>query len=445
MEVRDYVVVILPAHGGSPDSFFKIRLMKILIQSPLILDPNSPFHQKEKNILINNGRISEIGDKNYTADKVIKAEGMILSTGWFDLGTFVGDPGLEHKEDLNSAMRAATAGGFSALAVLPNTAPSVQTKNEISYLTHNNDNRLVQIHALASVTRHNKGEELTEMIDLHEAGAVAFTDGLKPIWHTDIVLKALQYLQKFDGVLIDHPEDNWLNLFGQMHEGINSTRLGLKGMPRIAEEIAVGKLLDLVNYAGGRLHLSRISTAKSIDLIKAAKRKLQISCDIAAYQPLLEDTVLLDFDTNYKVNPPLRERVDNDALIKGLKDGTIDVICSGHTPHDVESKDLEFDLAEFGMINLQTFGANLTSLSKFVDWDILIGKVTHGPRTVLGLELPKIEEDEKANLTLFDPNRTWLFDEKANYSKSKNSPWLGKELRGKAVAVFNNTRHWFDH
>jgi dihydroorotase len=419
--------------------------MKILIQSPQILDPNSSFHQKEKNVLINNGRIAEIGDKNYTADKVIKAEGMILSTGWFDLGTFVGDPGLEHKEDLNSAMRAAAAGGFSALAILPNTVPAVQTKNEISYLTHNNDNRLVQIHAMASVTRNNKGEELTEMIDLHEAGAVAFTDGLKPIWHTDIVLKALQYLQKFNGVLIDHPEDNWLNLFGQMHEGINSTRLGLKGMPRIAEEIAVNKLLELINYAGGRLHLSRISTAKSMDLIKAAKKKLGVSCDIAAYQPLLEDNLLLDFDTNYKVNPPLRERVDNDALIKGLKDGTIDVICSGHLPQDVESKDLEFDLAEFGMINLQTFGANLTALSRVVDWDILVEKITHGPRTVLGLELPKIEEEEKANLTLFDPNRAWLFDEKANYSKSRNSPWLGKELKGKAIAVFNNTRHWFDH
>jgi dihydroorotase len=258
--------------------------MKILIQSPQILDPQSSFHQKEKNVLINNGRIAEIGDKNYSADKVIKAEGMLLSTGWFDLGTFIGDPGLEHREDLQSGTRAAAAGGFTEIAVLPNTSPSVQTKNEISYITRNNENRLVQVHAMAAVTRSNKGEELTEMIDLHEAGAVAFTDGLKPIWHTDILMKALQYLQKFNGVLIDHPEDNWLNLFGQMHEGITSTRLGLKGMPRIAEEIVVGKHIELLNYTSGRLHLSRISTAKSLELIKAAKRKLELTCDVTAYQ-----------------------------------------------------------------------------------------------------------------------------------------------------------------
>ncbi|MFZ6011223.1 MAG: dihydroorotase [Bacteroidota bacterium] len=418
--------------------------MKILIQSPQILDPDSPHHQKEKNVLITNGRIAEIGDKNYSADKVIKAEGMKLSIGWFDLGTFIGDPGLEHKEDLESGAKAAVSGGFTEIAVLPNTSPCVQTKNEISYLTRGNDNRLLQVHALAAVTRNNKGEELTEMIDLREAGAVAFTDGLKPIWHTDILLKSLQYVQKFNGVIIDHPEDNWLNLFGQMHEGVNSTRLGLKGMPRIAEEITVSKNLELLNYAGGRLHLSRISTAKSLELIRAAKKKSNVSCDITAYQPLLDDSMLLDFDTNYKVNPPLREKSDNDVLLKGLKDGTIDVICSGHLPHDEESKNLEFDLADFGIINLQTFGVNLAALSAFVSWEDLISKVTYGPRQVLDLEIPKLEVEAKANLTLFDPNRVWTFDEKTNFSKSRNSPWLGKQLTGKAVAVFNNSKHWFD-
>jgi dihydroorotase len=414
--------------------------MKILIQSPEIIDPQSSFHKKEKNVLLNNGRIVEIGDKNYSADRVIKAEGMKLSIGWFDLGTFVGDPGLEHKEDLDSVSKAAAAGGFTEIAMLPNTAPSVQTKNEIGYITKGNDNRLVQIHALASVTRNNKGEELTEMIDLHEAGAVAFTDGLKPIWHTDILLKSLQYLQKFDGLLIDHPEDVWLNMFGQMHEGLQSTMLGLKGMPRIAEDIMVSKSLELLGYAGGRLHLSRLSTGKAVDLIRNAKKKLQVSCDIAAYQPLLDDTTLVDFDTNYKVNPPLREKVDNDALIKGLRDGTIDVLCSGHTPHEEESKSLEFDHADFGLINLQTFGANLVALSKTIDLDILLEKVTVNPRRLLNLEIPRIEVDEKANLTLFDPERIWTLDDRTNLSKSKNSPWYGKEITGKVVAVFNNNR-----
>ena len=415
--------------------------MKILIQSATIIDRGSPFHKKKKNIVINNGRIVEIGDKNYSADKVIDAEGMFLSIGWFDMGAYVGDPGLEHKEDLASLAKAAAAGGFTDVAVLPNTYPTVQTKNEISYITQGNDNRLVQIHALASVTKSNKGEELTEMIDLHEAGAVGFTDGLKSVWHTDIFLKSLQYLQKFDGLLIDHPEDNWLIMFGQMHEGINSTMLGLKGMPRIAEEVAVNKNLELLNYAGGRLHFAKVSTAKTVDLIKAAKRKgLNVSCDITGYQALLDDSLLMDFDTNFKVNPPLREKADNEALIKALKDGTIDVLVTGHVPQDDESKFLEFDLADFGMINLQTFASQLSSLSKLVDMEDLLEKITTAPRKLLKLEIPKIEVDEKACLTLFDPNAEWMFDKDTNYSKSKNSPWLGKTIKGKAVGVFNNTK-----
>lgn len=415
--------------------------MKILIQGAEIIDSASSFHKKIKNVLVNNGRITEIGDKAFTADRVIKADGMKLTTGWFDLGTFVGDPGLEQKEDLDSVARAAAAGGFTGLAVLPNTSPCVQTKNEVSYLTRNNDSHLVQIYPLAAVTRNNKGEELTEMLDLHAAGAVGFTDGLKPIWHTDILLKSLQYLQKFGGLLIDHPEDIWLNLFGQMHEGLNSTMLGLKGMPRIAEDIAVTRNLELLSYAGGRLHISRLSSAKSVELVRQGKKKLQVTCDVAAYQALLDDSVLSGFDTNYKVNPPLREKVDNDALIKGLRDGTIDVICSGHTPHEDESKSLEFDHADFGIINLQTFGANLVGLSNSIDWDVLLPKVTSNPRKLLGLDVPVIEEDTKANLTLFDPARTWVYDERSNFSKSKNSPWLNTEIRGKVVAVFNNGRN----
>ncbi|MEK6783602.1 MAG: dihydroorotase [Bacteroidota bacterium] len=413
--------------------------MKILIQSATIISKGSPFHNKKKNVVISNGRIAEIGDKNYAADKVIVAEGMFLSIGWFDLGAYVGDPGLEQKEDLSSLAKAAAAGGFTDVAVLPNTYPTVQTKNEVSYLTQGNDNRLVQIHALASVTKNNKGEELTEMIDLHESGAVGFTDGLKSVWHTDIFLKSLQYLQKFDGLLIDHPEDNWLSMFGQMHEGINSTMLGLKGIPRIAEEVAVSKNLELLTYAGGRLHFAKVSTTKTIDLIKAAKKKgLNISCDITGYQALLDDSLLMDFDTNYKVNPPLREKADNEALIKALKDGTIDVLISGHVPQDDESKFLEFDLADFGMINLQTFASQLTSLSKSVEIEDLLEKITTAPRILLKLGIPKIEIEQKACLTLFDPNAEWTFDQNTNYSKSKNSPWLNTTVKGKAMAVFNN-------
>ncbi|MCU0368642.1 MAG: dihydroorotase [Cyclobacteriaceae bacterium] len=419
--------------------------MKILIKSAQLLSPQSSFHKKVKNVLINNGRIEEIGDKNYSSDKVIDAEGMILSAGWFDLGASVGDPGHEQREELSSLAKAAAAGGFTEVAVLPNTVPVIQSKNEVAYITSNNENRLVQIHALAAVTRNCKGEELTEMIDLHEAGAVAFTDGLKPVWHTDIFLKSLQYLQKFDGLLIDHPEDIWLNLFGQMHEGPNSTMLGLKGLPRIAEEVAISKNLELLGYAGGRLHFARLSTAKAIDKVRSARKKgLNISCDIAVYQALLNDELLADFDTNYKVNPPLREKSDQEALIKGLRDGTIDVLVSNHVPLDDESKFLEFDMADFGIINLQTFASQIATLAKQVEMDLLIEKITDAPRRLLNLPPVVIEAGEKANLTLFDPNFTWNFTAEQNLSKSRNSPWIGSTLTGKAVAVFNNSKQLLD-
>lgn len=419
--------------------------MKILIQSAKVLHAGSSIHKKVKNLLIQNGRIADIGDKKFSADKTIDARGMILSAGWFDLGTYVGDPGHEHKEDLTSLTKAAEAGGFTELATLPNTSPSVQSKNEVSYLMSGNAGRLVQVYPLASVTRGNKGEELTEMIDLHEAGAVGFTDGLKTIWHTDIFLKALQYLQKFNGVLVDHPEDTWLNLFGQMHEGVNSTKLGLKGMPAIAESLALSRNIDLLRYVGGRLHAAKLSTARSMDLVRSARKKgLQITCDITGYQALLDDGALDDFDTNYKVNPPLREKPDQTALIKALNDGTIDVLCSGHVPQDAESKNLEFDLADFGMINIQTFASNLVSLSAEVPMDLLIEKVTAAPRHILGLPIPKIEVGEAANLTLLDPSATWVLDASTNRSKAVNSPWWGKKITGKVVAVFNNGKTFSD-
>lgn len=418
--------------------------MKILLQGVEILDSRSPHHLKEKNVLINNGVIAEIGDKNYSADKVIRGNGMKLSIGWCDLGTFVGDPGLEHKETIQSVTAAAMAGGFTELATLPNTHPAVQTKNEVTYLLSGNRDRLVQIRPLASVTVNNEGTDLTEMIDLNHAGAAGFTDGLKTIWNTDILHKSLQYVQKFGGIVIDHPEDIWLGKFGQMHEGVASTRLGLKGIPRIAEDVAVSRNLELLNYSGGRLHFARISSAKSIELIRAAKRKLAVTCDVTTYQALLDDQQLNSFDTNYKVNPPLREKSDMDAIIKALRDGTIDILCSGHLPQDPESKDIEFDHADFGMIALQTVASNLEALSKQVELALLMDKLTINPRVLLGLPLPVIEKDVIANLTLFDPNAEWVLDETTNYSTCKNSPWYGKKLTGKVRAVFNNGHFWID-
>ncbi len=419
--------------------------MKILLQSPLILDKRSPFHKKKKNVLIQNGKILEIGDKNFVADRTIEAEGMILSPGWLDVGTVSGDPGFEHKEDLDSISKTAAAGGFTELAILPNLNPPIQSQSDITHLRRKNESRLVQLHAIASVTRDNKGSDLTEMLDLHAAGAIAFSDGLKSISNTDIFLKALQYIKKFDGVLIDHAQDAWLDLFGQMNESPMNAALGLKGMPKLSEEVAASRNIKLLTYSESRLHLSRVSSPKVLDLVRTAKKKgVNITCDITSFQAILNDTLLSDFDTNYKVNPPLREKADNEILIKGMKDGLIDIICSGHTPQDEESKVVEFDHAEFGIINLQTVASHLVTLAQWIEWEDLLEKITVNPSRLLRIDLPVVEPDAKANLTLIDPNIEWVFDEKANFSKSKNSPWLGKKITGKAKAVFNNTKHWID-
>jgi len=419
--------------------------VKILLQSPLILDKRSPFHKKKRNVLLVNGKIAEIGEKNFSADRVIEAEGMILSPGWFDIGTVVGEPGFEHKEDVDSLSKAAAAGGFTSLAVYPNTNPAIQTKSDITHLTRKNETRLVQIFPIASVTRDNKGTDLTEMLDLNDAGAVAFSDGLKSITNTDIFLKALQYVKKFNGVVIDHAQDAWLDLFGQMNESPVSASLGLKGMPKLSEEVAASRNIKLLAYSESRLHLARVSAPRVLDLIRTAKKKgANLTCDITAYQATLSDIALTDFDTNYKVNPPLREKADNDNLIKGLQDGLIDIICSGHIPQDEESKVVEFDHAEFGIINLQTVASQLTTLSKEVSWEDLMEKISINPATLMQAELPVIEPEDKANLTLLDPGFEWTFDEKSNLSKSKNSPWLGQKLKGKVRAVFNNNKHWID-
>lgn len=419
--------------------------MKILIQSPLILDRRSPFHKKKRNVLLANGKIAEIGDKNFSADRTIDAEGMILSPGWTDIGTVVGEPGLEHKEDIDSLSKAAAAGGFTSLAVYPNTNPAIQTKADITHLTRKNESKLVQLYPIASVTRDNKGTDLTEMLDLHDGGATAFSDGLKSIVNTDIFLKALQYVKKFNGVVIDHAQDNWLDLFGQMNESPTNALLGLKGMPKLSEEVAASRNIKLLAYSESRLHLARVSAPKVLDLVRTAKKKgANLTCDITAYQALLTDGLLTDFDTNLKVNPPLREKADNESLIKGLNDGLIDIICSGHTPQDEESKVVEFDHAEFGLINLQTVASQLVQLAQWVEWENLMEKISINPAALMQVELPVIEPEAKANLTLLDPNMEWTFDEKTNFSKSKNSPWLGQQLKGKVRAVFNNNKHWID-
>lgn len=417
--------------------------MDILIKDAEIIDDRSPLHKQKKNIFISGGFIKSISDQISPADTIVEGAGLQVSIGWFDMRSFFGDPGYEYKEDLDSGCRAAAAGGFTDVALLPNSKPVVQSKNAISYLKSHNYRSLTQIHPIGAATIDLKGEDITEMIDMKHAGAVAFSDGFKPIWNTDILLKSLLYLKNLDALLIQKPEDKWLNMLGMMNESAASAGLGLKGMPAIAEAVAIERDLRILEYCGGRLHFANISTARAVDLVRNAKKRgLQVTCDIAAHQLSFTDDDLSGFDSNLKVNPPFRGQRDILELKKGLQDGTIDAIVTSHNPQDEESKMVEFDMAEFGIIGLQTAFPLINNLADEMDMSLLIRKITVVPRKLFGLPVPEIKEGAPASLTVFSPDAEWVFDKHNNYSRSANSPFLGKTLRGKAVATINNDLVW---
>lgn len=411
--------------------------MEFLIRSAQIIDKHSPFHQSTKDILISDGIIKKIDDQIDFDGQTVSADGLKVSIGWIDMRAHYQDPGHEHKEDLESGSATAAAGGFTDVVLLPNTQPVTSSKNSISYYHKWNKTSAVQLHPMAAVSLGCEGKELTEMIDLHTAGAVAFGDGLRPIWHTDIMLKGLQYLQKFDGLLMNKPEDEMLTAFGHMNEGTASTILGLKGMPTLAEAVMIERDLKLLAYAGGRLHFSLISTKEGIELIKEAKSKgLNVTCDVGINYLKFTDEDLSDYDTNLKVNPPYRAETDRQALIAAVKDGTVDCLVSDHIPQDEESKKLEFDLADFGSSNQQTFFGVLQEVFGD-DAEKYIHLFAEKPRELLNLPIPSIQEGQQACLTLFNQD-TWQLDGKTNKSKSVASPFYGKQLNGKAIGIVSN-------
>ncbi|KPM49917.1 dihydroorotase [Jiulongibacter sediminis] len=420
--------------------------MKVLIKKAKIISTGSPHHLKQRDILVIDGVITKIGKIDEAADQIIKGKELYVSTGFMDLRTFSKEPGQEAMETLESLSRAAAKGGYSDLLIMPNTDPVIQSKGVINYLKNSSKITQVNFHAAAAVTLDNKGESFTEMWDLHEAGALAFTDGLKPLWNSDILYKSLQYLYPKKALLMNRPEEPALAMFGQMHEGITSTHMGTKGIPSEAEEIMIMRDLKLLEYADFEserplLHFSCVSTASGLARIRKAKQKgLPVSCDIAAHQLAFTDEDLGGFDTNLKVSPPFRSKKDIKALQKGLEDGTIDAIVSDHNPLDEEHKNMEFDLAEFGVIGLQTsFAAALTYSGLPVE--NLIPLFTESPRALLQMSQPVINENEEANLTVIDAAQNFIFTEDMIESKSKNSPFIGKELKGKILATLNKGMH----
>jgi dihydroorotase len=416
--------------------------MNALIKSAKVIDNNSKFNGKTVDLLIEKGIIIKIGAnlKNSKKYQEISYKDLHISAGWFDMRANFCDPGHEYKEDLNSGLKAAAKGGFTGVMVMPDTNPTTSTKSGVEYIINKTQGNIVDALPAGSLSHNCEGKEIAEMYDMHSAGAVAFTDNKKSISKSSLLNRALLYSQSFNGLIIDYPNDKELSNNGQINEGVVSTELGLKGIPALAEELMVTRNIYLAEYCNARIHLSNISSKKSVKLIKEAKKKgLRITADVNSYHLFLDESELLNFDNNYKVTPPLRTKEDINALVNGLKDGTIDVICSDHTPEDIENKQCEFDHAAFGMINLQTSFAAANSNRK-IALEVLISKITSSPREVLNIDNPTIKEGKPANITLFNPKEKWSLKEEDIVSKSKNTPLLGRELIGKVYGVINNNQ-----
>ena len=414
--------------------------MQLLLKKVTILSPTSKYHLKKKDILIKNGLIEKIADSiNEKVKTVIDEKNVYVSIGFMDLFADFCEPGYEHNDTIATGMKASLAGGFTDVCLLPNTNPIIQNRSTIESIKSKSD--LVNLHPLGAVSKNTEGKDLAEMYDMKQGGAIAFTDGKKTIQDAGLLLKALQYIKTFDGVIIEIPENTSISKHGLMHEGIASTKLGMPGKPAISEYIAIQQSLELVSYTNSKIHFTGISTKKSIEIIKQAKKQgLQVTCSVTPYHLLYTDADLETYDSLYKVNPPLRTDEDRKALLKAVEDGVVDSIASHHFPQDWDSKTKEFEYAKNGMITLQTMLPSLLKASSKITLEKWISLLTEKPREILSLPMPIIEEKQPACLTVFNPTEKWNFNTTNNESLSANSPLLNSELIGKIICVINNNQ-----
>jgi dihydroorotase len=416
----------------------------LIIQSANAFFPNSKFHKEKIDILIEKGEIINIqkaGSITRDNAKVISAENMILSPGFFDLNVNFGEPGLETKEDMISGCNAAIAGGFSGIALQPNTNPPLHSRSEIAFIKNLASQSMVDVYPVGTVSKFRKGENLAELYDMNLSGAIAFSDGNHTIQQSSLMSRALLYSKGFDGLIFSFAEDFSISGNTKMNEGVVSTMLGMKGNPNLAEEIMISRDLFLTEYNEAKIHFSTISTRGGVQLIREAKNKgIKVTCDVAAHHLVLTDESVHSFDSNFKVRPPLRNDSDRLALLEGLKDGTIDAIVSQHTPHEIEFKNVEFEKAEFGIIGLQTVLPLV--LKAGLSLELVIEKLSTNPRKILNLHQPELAIGVKANFILFNPDEIWIFDKHTNRSKANNSPYLNSELKGKVNLLINKNQYY---
>jgi len=413
--------------------------MNILLKSACIIDPQSPFHNQTVSILIKNGIISQI-EKSINPEsntRVVELDNLHISQGWFDSSVSFGEPGYEERETIANGLLTSSKSGFTCVAVNPSTNPLIDNSTAVSFLKSKALSSATKLIPVGNLTVNAEGIDLAELFDMKSNGACSFGDYKSPITNPNLLKIALQYTQGFNGLVQSFPQENAVVGKGIVNENINSTQLGLKGIPALAEELQIVRDLHILEYTGGKLHIPTISTKKSLTLIKEAKAKeLNVSCSVAVHNLIIDDDSLIEFNTSYKVLPPLRTKSDCKALINGLLDDTIDMITSDHCPIDIENKEVEFDNASYGTIGLESaFGALLTILPL----EVIINKLTTS-RNRFGEENTPIKIGTAANLTLFTPKGKYTFGKENIHSSNFNSAFLGQKLHGKVFGIIANNQ-----
>ncbi len=424
--------------------------MKILLKDVAITNPAQNLNEPKVDILLDNGIIAEIGllDESILGDvKIFDLNGKLATPGFFDMHVHLREPGREDKETVITGCNSAANGGFTGLACMPNTEPAIDSAEVVTFIKQQSSEHLVDVYPVAAATVGRKGEVLSPMAELFDAGAVAFSDDGVAIKSASILKRAMEYAMMYNLPIIEHCEDESL-AGGAMNESINSTILGLPPIPSLAEDLIVMRDILVAEYTGAKIHIAHISTKKSVQMVREAKSKgIKVTAEVTPHHFILTDDAIKSYDTNVKMNPPLRTRADIDAIIEGLKDGTLDCIASDHAPHTIEEKEVEFEFAPNGIIGLETqIGLALTELyhKKILSIEQVIEKFAINPRKILSIPIPSIKKGELANLTILDIDTVWTVDKSKFLSKSINTPFDKKLLTGKSIGVINHGQMFFE-
>jgi dihydroorotase len=416
----------------------------LLLRNGILLDP-ADGTTREADLLIRDGRIARIGPSLSVDDGAVPAvdvTGKIISPGWMDMHVHFREPGYEHKETIATGARAAVAGGFTAVACMPNTDPPIHTRDVVEFILDRAEQTPIDVHPIAAVSKQRSGKQLAEMADLHEGGAVAFSDDGSPVQHAGLMRRALEYSSMLDAPVINHMEELTLNPDGHMHEGTVSARLGVGGIPALSEDVMIARDVEIAAVTGGHVHVAHISTARGVALVREAKaRGIHVTAEVCPHHFALTDEAVeaTGFSTHTKMHPPLRSAADVEAVIEGLKDGTIDAICTDHAPHAPHEKDVEFTAAPFGILGLET-AWGLVGRELIEPGHLTVAEAVHAltvaPRRILRLPVPVIEDGATAELTVFDASTRWTFTDAHVRSKSRNTPFVGDALVGQPHGVY---------